>query len=321
MSLATRAYSHGLHDLGNGAYAWLQPDGGWGLSNAGLIVDDDQSILIDTLFDLNLTEEMLKAMRDAESAATLQIDQLVNTHANADHCNGNELVSGAEIISSAATAAELSADDPDRLANMMRAAPNMGLVGEFLIKCFGAFDFEGITQTLPTKTFEGALDVQVGSKKLHLKEVGPCHTQGDILVLCEEDRLIFTGDILFIEGHPIVWVGPISNWVAACDYMLAQDVEVVVPGHGPITDKRGIDAVRSYLVYIRDEAKQRFDAGLSVYEAAMDISLADYDSWGDSERIGVNVATLYREFDDLRQEADPVNAFELMARIDRDKRH
>lgn len=321
MSLATRAYSHGLHDLGNGAYAWLQPDGGWGWSNAGLIVDDDQSILIDTLFDLNLTEEMLKAMRDAESAATLQIDQLVNTHANADHCNGNELVSDAEIISSAATAAELSADDPERLANMMRAAPNMGLVGEFLIKCFGAFDFEGITQTLPTKTFEGAFDVQVGSKKLHLKEVGPCHTQGDILVLCEEDRLIFTGDILFIEGHPIIWVGPISNWVAACDYMLAQDIEVVVPGHGPITDKRGVHAVRSYLVYIRDEAKQRFDAGLSVYEAAMDISLADYDSWGDSERIGVNVATLYREFDDLRQEADPVNAFELMARIDRDKRH
>lgn len=320
MQLGTRPYSKGLHDLGSGGYAWLQPDGGWGWSNAGLIVDDDQSLLVDTLFDLKLTEEMLSFMRSAEPSATLQIEQLVNTHANADHCNGNELVDGAEIISSVATADELEHDDPDRLAAMMRNAPQMGEVGEYLIECFGSFDFEGITRTVPNRTFEHSLDVKVGSKTIHLEEVGPCHTQGDILVLCEEDRLIFTGDILFIEGHPIIWVGPVANWISACDYILRCDVETVVPGHGPITDKRGVDAVRSYLIYIRDEARQRFDAGMSVYDAAMDISLADFDSWGDAERIGINVATLYKEFAGNRRGTDRVNAFELMARIKRDKR-
>ena len=45
-------YTHGLKDLGNGLYAWLQPDGGWGWSNAGLIRDGDQSLLVDTLFDM-----------------------------------------------------------------------------------------------------------------------------------------------------------------------------------------------------------------------------------------------------------------------------
>lgn len=320
MQLGTRPYSKGLHDLGSGGYAWLQPDGGWGWSNAGLIVDDDQSLLVDTLFDLKLTEEMLSLMRSAEPSATLQIERLVNTHANADHCNGNELVDGAEIISSSATADELENDDPDRLAAMMRNAPQMGEVGEYLIECFGSFDFEGITRTVPSRTFEHSLDVKVGSKTIHLKEVGPCHTQGDILVLCEEDRLIFTGDILFIEGHPIIWVGPVANWISACDYILQCDVETVVPGHGPITDKRGVDAVRGYLIYIRDEARQRFDAGMSVYDAAMDISLADFDSWGDAERIGINVATLYKEFAGSRRDTDRVNAFELMARIKRDKR-
>ncbi|MCE2424829.1 MAG: MBL fold metallo-hydrolase [Pseudomonadales bacterium] len=317
MGLGTRPFTHGLHDVGDHCYAWVQPDGGWGWSNAGLVVDGEESLLVDTLFDLKLTRAMLARMRDAEPNATRAFDKLVNTHANADHCNGNELVAEADIIASRATREELAAEPPDRLAGIMRAAPNMGDTGEFLLTCFSAFDFEGITPTLPTTTFDGTFETTVGDKNVILKEVGPCHTQGDILAYVPGDRLIFTGDILFIEGHPILWVGPAGNWIAACDYLLGLPVEVVVPGHGPITDKRGVKAVRDYLVYIRDEAKQRFDAGLSAFDAAMDISLADYDSWGDAERIAVNVATLYREFGSTE---DPGNPFEAMAKFNKARR-
>ncbi|MYA16985.1 MAG: MBL fold metallo-hydrolase [Gammaproteobacteria bacterium] len=314
MELGIKPFTHGLHDLGDHSYAWVQPDGGWGWSNAGLVVDGEESLLIDTLFDLKLTREMLTGMRAAEPMATRAFNKLVNTHANADHCNGNELVAEAEIIASSATARELAAEPPDRLALIMRQAPNMGATGAFLIDCFGAFDFEGITPTLPTTTFDGEHRLRVGDKTVVLKEVGPCHTQGDILAYVPGEELIFTGDILFIEGHPILWVGPVGNWIAACDYMLALPVTTVVPGHGPITDKRGVQAVRDYLVYIRDEARARYDAGLSAFDAAMDISLADYDSWGDAERIAVNVATLYREFG-ATGGGDPLGAFEAMAKI------
>jgi cyclase len=58
-------YSKGLHELGNGQYAYLQPSGTWGFSNAGLIVDGEESLLVDTLFDERLTGEMLDVMRDA----------------------------------------------------------------------------------------------------------------------------------------------------------------------------------------------------------------------------------------------------------------
>ena len=317
MNLSIRPFTHGLHDLGSGGYAWIQPDGGWGWSNAGLIVDGEESLLVDTLFDLKLTQEMLNAMSRAEPNATQSFNTLVNTHANGDHCNGNELVHGAEIISSVATAAELAEESPDRLATMMRSAPDLGEVGEFLQHCFGAFDFEGITPTLPTRTFEGTLNVFVGDKQVQLKQVGPCHTKGDILAYVPDDKLIFTGDILFIEGHPILWVGPVANWIDACDYMLGIDVETVVPGHGPITDKRGVKAVRDYLVYIRDEADKRYRAGLPVYEAAMDISLTDYDNWGDAERIVINVATLYREFGSTEKAGD---LFGLMAKADKARR-
>ena len=275
-----------------------------------------ECVLVDTLFDLNLTRTMLAVMRDAEPAATRNFDRLVNTHANPDHCNGNELVAEAEIIASSAAAEEMAGESPARLVTLMRQAPSMGETGEFLLEAFDAFDFEGITQTLPTTTFEGDYQTHVGDKRVVLKQVGPCHTAGDVLAYVPDDNLVFTGDVLFIEGHPILWAGPAANWIAACDYLLRLPVDVIVPGHGPVTDKRGVQAVRDYLVYVRHEAKARFDAGLSVYDAAMDISLADFDSWGDAERIVVNVATLYREFGSSEQPGDP---FQLMARIRKER--
>ena len=83
-------YSLGLHELGVGCYAYLQPDGGWGWSNAGLIVGEGRSLLVDTLFDLNLTALMLDAMSPFTEAAP--VNSLVNTHANGDHCYGNSEV-------------------------------------------------------------------------------------------------------------------------------------------------------------------------------------------------------------------------------------
>lgn len=318
MGLGIRPYEHGLQDLGKGIFAWLQPDGGWGWSNAGLVVDAGEALLVDTLFDLKLTHEMLDAMRKATPAAR-DIGQLVNTHSNGDHCNGNELVEGAKIIASAATAEEMKAEGPARLAEWMRNAEQMGEVGEFFKYCFGAFDFEGIRQCLPTDTFEGEMRTRVGDKEVVLTEVGPAHTRGDILAHVPADRVVFTGDILFVEGHPIIWAGPVQNWIDACDRIEAMDPELVVPGHGPITDLRGVKAVRDYLVYVRDEARKRFDAGLDAYDAAMDISLEDFDGWGDAERIVVNVVSLYREFSG-GSAGDRANVFEMMARIKKDRR-
>src|ERR1700675_3108706 len=105
-------YTKGLHNLGNNCYAWLQPDGGWGLSNAGLIVDGDQTLMVDTLFDLPHTREMLAGYRRATPAAH-HIGVLINTHSNGDHTFGNQLVKGARIIASRACAEEMAQRRPE----------------------------------------------------------------------------------------------------------------------------------------------------------------------------------------------------------------
>ena len=312
-------YRKGLAEIGAGAFAWLQPDGSWGWSNAGLVTDADAALLVDTLFDLDLTREMLGAMRAAVPAAA-RIGTLVNTHSNGDHCYGNALVEGAEIVATRACAEEMAHESPAVLAAFQKQAPQLGPLGDYVLHCFGAFRFEGIESRLPTRTFDGALSLAVGTKRVELIQVGPAHTRGDLLVHVPADRLVFSGDILFVDGTPIVWAGPIQNWIDACDRIQALDAAVIVPGHGPITDARGVAAVRAYLVYVRDEARKRFDAGLSARDAAFDIALGDYGAWGDAERIAVNVATLYREFAHDEKPANVAELFGLMAELWRVRR-
>jgi glyoxylase-like metal-dependent hydrolase (beta-lactamase superfamily II) len=308
-------YTKGLKDIGNGLYAWLQPDGGWGWSNAGLIRDGEASLLVDTLFDMTLTREMLSGMEDATGIGAGRIGTIVNTHANGDHCHGNGCCPQAEIIASEASAREMAEVPPATLAMFKAAGAKLGPAGVYFADVFAPFDFENVDERTPTKTFSGAMDVRVGDKAVRLIEVGPAHTGGDVLVHVPGDRAVFTGDILFIDGTPLMWAGPVANWIRACETIIAMDVDVIVPGHGPITDKAGVRRVADYLAYVDREARKRFDAGLPVREAALDIALGDFSSWGDAERIAVNVDSLYREYRGDGKVTPVIELFALMADV------
>lgn len=308
-------YTKGLRDIGNGLYAWLQPDGGWGWSNAGLIRDGEVSLLVDTLFDMGLTREMLDAMADATGIGAEKIGTIVNTHANGDHCHGNGCCPQAEIIASEASAREMAEVPPAMLAQFKKMGAQLGPAGAYFADIFAPFNFENVDERGPTQTFSGTMELKVGDKAVRLIEVGPAHTGGDVLVHVPGDRTVFTGDILFINGTPLMWAGPVANWIRACNEIIAMDVDVIVPGHGPITDKAGVRRVAEYLGYVDREARARFDAGLSVREAALDIALGDYASWGDAERIAVNVDSLYREYRGDGKVTPVMELFALMAEV------
>ena len=314
-NLGIKPFNKGLSDLGNNIYCYLQPDGGWGWSNAGLIADGDESLIVDTLFDEDLTLEMLDSMKSAEPKGMKNIRALINSHSNGDHCNGNNCVDTEEVISSEATLEEMSHESPEMMAALLIQAPEMGTLGKYFLECFGSFNFEGVTKRLPNTTFTGETQRQVGDKIVELIEVGPAHTNGDVLVHVPSDKVVFTGDILFIEGHPILWAGPVKNWINACDRIISMKVDFVVPGHGPVTDNRGVKAVRDYLVYIDTESRKRFDSGMSALEAVKEIDLDLFSTWGDAERIAVNVNSLYREYKGEEKREEITLLFQQMAEL------
>ena len=308
------AYERGLHELGDDLFAYLQPDGGWGWSNAGLITAGGESLLVDTLFDLRLTREMLAAMRPVTERSP--IAQAMNTHGNGDHWFGNGLLpDGIPIVASAAALEEMRAIGPNlvhALFNQLDLGPEFDAFAERTMR---RFEFEGNEPRVPTESFTGRHDLRVGGgREVQLLELGPAHTKGDAVAYVPDAGVIFTGDILFIEGTPIMWAGPTSNWLTACDRILELDARVIVPGHGPVTDASGVRDVQRYLRYVRDEALARFDAGMDEEAAADDIDISDFREWGDPERIAVNVATIYRERDPSLPEVPVPELFVRMAR-------
>jgi cyclase len=305
------AFEKGLHELGDGLFAYLQPSGGWGWSNAGLITADGTSLLVDTLYDLRLTQEMLDAMKPV--LARHPIDAALNTHANPDHCFGNQLLPDAtEIYASATSAAEMAEVSPQMLQGLKNAPGLSPELAAFVEHAFGAFDFEGITVRLPTQTFAGAMDLSVGDRGVRFLELGPAHTGGDTIVHVPDSGVVFTGDLLFIDGTPIVWAS-LSNWITACDRILELDAQILVPGHGPVTDASGVRDVRRYLTFIQSESRKRFDAGMDAAAAADDIDISDFADWEDSERVAANVFAAYREIDPTRPAMTPPELFAEMA--------
>lgn len=305
-----------LTEVGDGCLAYLQGDGGWGWSNAGLVVGDGTSLLVDTLFDLKLTQRMLDSMADHTRAAP--IATVVNTHANGDHCFGNQLVGDAQIVATTAAAEEMAEVPPSMLAALNQAP---GEIGELFRSFFGEFEFDGIELREPDRTFDGRLELDVGGRTVELIEVGPAHTAGDSIAVVPDAGVVYTGDILFIGGTPIVWAGPLSNWVDACDLMLGMDVDRVVPGHGPVTDKAGVTAVRDYLAFVDHEATARHAAGIDAFDAARDIAQAigaseDFSRLGEFGRIAVNVEAVYRQLDPNHHSPDVVEQFRRMATIE-----
>src|SRR5262249_43848303 len=269
---------------------------------------------------LRLAGQVPDAMRRAAPAAA-SIGVLVNTHSNGDHTFGNRLAGGARIVASRRCAEDMVGVGPARLAAMMRGAKEgaVCLTGDYLGRIFGRFDFAGIGQdVLPPDTFDGSLDLQVGEKLVRLVEVGPAHTAGDVIVHVPADRVVYTADILFIGTHPVVWAGPVANWVRALDMVLDLDAEVIVPGHGPIPTRQHVIDLRAYWEHLLRECRSRLAAGQPVAEAALDLVTGPYADWGEAERLIINVQKIYGELSGQPvQPTTPTDWFRTMAEFDR----
>jgi cyclase len=295
-------YPAGLTQVAPGVHAWMQPNGAWGEANAGLVVGDGASLLVDTLWDLPLTRRMLEAM--APLTAEAPIRTLVNTHGDGDHWWGNELVATDDIVATTAAAEhEMKAVTPGSMLALRRLGAALERIGplaargRFLRGFHGPYEHRGITLKRPTRTFSGRLELDVGGRKVELIEVGPAHTHGDLIVHVPEARVVLAADVAFIGSTPVMWAGPLANWLRALDTIEALEPEVVVPGHGPVTDLGGLAELRGYWTWLEAAARPRLQAGAKPAEVARElVNAPDYrfGDWQCPERAVINVHTLHR---------------------------
>lgn len=277
-----------LQQLADGVYAYVQPDGGWCVSNAGVVVGPDTTVLIDTA----ATERRAKALRDA--VATVAPDGpniLVNTHFHGDHVFGNaQFTPRATVV-----AHELARSE------MIEAGPG-------LRHLWPDVDWGETPITPPTLTFRDAVTLHVGDKRLDVIHVGPAHTTNDVVIWSPEDRVLFAGDVLMSGVTPFCLMGSVAGSLLAVERLRALNPEIIVAGHGAVAGKELLDANASYLKWIQELAIDGVRSGLTTAEVAQQADLGDFGSWLDSERLVGNLHRAYAELDG-RPLGAPIDVF------------
>ena len=285
-----------LRQLGKDVFACLQEEKGLGTSNSGLIRRGG-GLVVDTFWDLPHTREMIDLYA---SATSTPVQRVVNTHHNGDHCWGNQLFANAEIIGHRNCAAAFARESPELMQALRAAGDSADPAFAHMARQLADWNFDGIELTPPTTLIDDRLDLDLDGLAVELLYVGPAHTGGDVIAHLPDERIVFTGDILFRLCTPIGWDGTFAQWCEALDRIVALAPDVVVPGHGPLCGIEGPLEMKAYLEYVRAEAAACFAAEVPALEAAKRIDLGPYADWTEPERVYFGVERAYRE---LRGEA------------------
>jgi glyoxylase-like metal-dependent hydrolase (beta-lactamase superfamily II) len=191
--------------------------------NVGVLRTGKGAVVVDTMAFLMQGRRILEL---AEELGEGPLQALINTHYHWDHTHGNPAFpSGSRVIATDRTLSYLKAVDAD-------------------------YWTDGAEGTLPNETFADERVLKIGDKTLRLLHPGRGHTDGDLVVLFEEDRILHTGDLYFNGRYPNIDLeagGSVREWVATLDRLLELDFDTVIPGHGPISDREGLIAFQDFM--------------------------------------------------------------------------
>ena len=302
-------FAGGLRELAPGTFAWLQPNGAWGEANAGLVAGVGESLLIDTLWDQRLADQMLAAMAPVLASAPLR--RALNTHQDGDHWWGNgSLPEEVEILTAAASRSGMEGESsPAELARLARlTAAGRALPGSIGALCrlvhgmLAPFDFRGVALRAPDNAFDQQeLEIDVGGRACTLLMLGPAHTAGDTIVHVADVGVVFAADLLFVGAIPVMWHGPSSGWVRALERMLALDAEIFVPGHGDVGDRAAVESMQRFWSWLREGVASQATQGADALSASESLirseGFEEWRGWECPERLLITVTALMRELD------------------------
>jgi cyclase len=274
----------GLHEVAPGIHAWIQPDGSWWLNNAGAVHSSDSVILVDTCATRHRTSLFLTAVAEATGDAPIRM--AVNTHLHGDHVYGNVLL-------------------PESTAIVAHTLTREGILADFILQntppIWAPTPDWGVTSVrAPSITLQDSLTLYAGSREVVLRHPGyPAHTVGDVIAWIPAEQVLFTGDLVFNQVTPLVFMGSVTGALKAVDWLRTFPAATVVPGHGPLIQgpefAEVLDTHARYYRFIQSTAANGIARDLTPLEAAQQADLGEFTTLPDAERVVLNLHRAYVE--------------------------
>lgn len=162
----------------------------------------------------------------------------------------------------------------------------------------GLAEAKEITLVYPDKTYDDAMTITLGGHEIRLIYPGASHTSGNTLVHFVDLKAVHMGDMLFYKRHPYIdWKAGSNteNWIASLERVSDWDVEVVIPGHGELTDKSGLAWKIGYLSDLRAEVGKAVKDGKSLEETKESVKMEKYAEMPWAYMLDAGVEAVYNE--------------------------
>ncbi len=210
--------------------------------NPSVVVTSDGVVVIDPG---QLPTKVVELRKFAEEHGPIRF--LINTEHHVDHIFGNYYFKGAGTV-----IANKGVDD-----NFMVVGPDLDPF-EYAKEAIPTDDPEGAAifperdeyernMNRPQVVFTGDVTLRVGDHVFELIHT-PGHTPGQVAVYVPRERAVITGDTIFSECQTWLMSSDVDGWLAALDRIGELDFDYLVPGHGPVTDKKYLQVQRSNLL-------------------------------------------------------------------------
>lgn len=289
---ATRHFT--LRQLADGVYAAIHQERGWAVSNAGLVDLGGETLVFDTFMTPAAAQELRQV---AEELMQQPVTYVVNSHYHNDHIWGNQVFKGATFISTTQTRQLILTDGKEeweyyrdncepqlqKYRQLMEAESEPEKKRNILVwlDYYEALveSFPRMELYLPQMTFDQRLLLHGSTRSVELMSYGGGHTGSDAMLLLPEEKILFMSDLLFVKNHPFLADGdPAANY-AILEKVKQLDVRTLVPGHGPVGDKRDLDLMQRYITELREMVASLIAQGKPVEEASEMAIPARYRAW------------------------------------------
>ena len=241
----------------------------WRGCNPGYVVTADGVVVIDTP---QLPTRAIAMRREAESHGPIRY--LINTEHHVDHIFGNYYFKGAgTVVNHRALDERFMVPYPelDPFDYAAEAIPTDDPDGSAVFPDRATYYADPNRATV---VFTGDVELRVGRHTFRLLFT-PGHTPGQVAVHVPEERLLFTGDTVFNECQTWLMTSDVDEWLDSLERLRGLDVDVVVPGHGPVTTRAALDAQRATLLEWKAAVAAAIARGWSREETVARVSFAD----------------------------------------------